>query len=327
VTQVSPVTAVIAVVAAVAFALAGCGSTEDDTPRHWHDGRLYIATGNTTGVFYVLGGGYADLVTKHLPGYEARAEPTSASMENIRRIDSGDMEMGLTLADAAVDAVVGRGSFEGKPQRITALSRIYNNYSHVLVRNSAKIKTFADLRGKKVSTGSPNSGTEALANRTLVAAGLDPDKDIVRSRLSLAETTAAMKAGTIDALFWSGGLPTPGISDLLTGAPGYFTFLPLSDLVEPLNQKYGKIYAAVTLPKNVYDTPADIATLVTPNLIIATPDMPEQLAYDLTRLLFERQDELAKAHPEGKNFDRTVGKDTGAVPLHPGAKRYFDTAS
>lgn len=319
---------VLAVLAAavVAVSMGACADSGAQAgQKKWHDGRLYLATGNTTGVYYMLGGGYADVISRYLPGWDAHAEPTSASVENIKRVHSGDMELGFTLADSAADAVVGRGGFDGKPQRIVALARIYTNYTHVLVRTNAKVAKFADLRGKKVSTGSPGSGTEALALRMLGAAGLDPEKDVSRAKLSLSETTAAIKAGTIDAMFWSGGLPTPGISDLMTSAPGAFAFLPLTELLEPLNAKFGNIYTSVKLPKSAYNTPGDIATLGTPNLLFATPDMPEQLAYKLTKLLFEHQAELAKSHPEGKNIDRATGRQTGSVPLHPGAQRYYES--
>jgi hypothetical protein len=160
----------------------------------------------------------------------------------------------------------------------------------------------------------------------LAAGGLDPDRDIARTRSSLADTTAAMKANQLDALFWSGGLPTPGIAELMTSLPDQFTFLPLGDLVAPLNNRHGEIYAEHRLPKSVYKTPTDVTTLVTPNLLIAAADMPEQLAYDLTKLLFERQPELAKVHAEGGNFTRESARATGAVPLHPGAQRYFGEA-
>jgi len=311
--------------AGLALTAGGCGDagSAGAEPPTWRDGRLYIATGNTTGVFYVLGGGFADIITRHLPRYEARAEPTSASVENIKRLDLGDMELALTNGDSAADGVAGSGAFGGKPQRIAALARLYSNYTHVVVRTSAKIKTFDELRGKRVSTGSPNSGTELLANRMLAVRGINPDTDITRQKLSLAETTAGMKAGSVDAMIFTGGLPTPGIADLMASAPGQFAMLPLNELVEPMNLKYGKVYTVGKLAKNVYGTPTDVATLNLPILLIAAADMPEQLAYDLTKLLFDRQEELGKAHPEGKNFDRTVGEQTGVVPLHRGAKRYY----
>jgi hypothetical protein len=312
----------LAVLALLAGAASGCGQA-NATEQPWHDGRLYIATGNTTGVYYQLGGGYADVISRHLPGYEARAEPTSASGENIRRVASGDMHMAFSLADTAADAVAGRGAFAGKPQRVAALARVYRNFTHVIVPANAKVGSVKQLRGKRVSTGSQNSGTDVLAGRMLEAAGLNPARDITRLRLSLPETVKGMKAGTIDALFWSGGLPTPGITDLLTQSPGKFSFVPLGDLLAPLNKKYGNVYSTAKIPKKHYGTTADVDSIAVANLILVSITMPDRLARDLTRVLYEHQAELAKAHPEGKNFDRTSGAVTDPVPLHPGARAYY----
>ncbi|MEV4508063.1 TAXI family TRAP transporter solute-binding subunit [Dactylosporangium sp. NPDC049525] len=314
-------------VALVVLALAGCGSTTP--PRAgadlWHGGRIYIATGNTTGVYYQFGGGYADLVTKHVPGYEARAEATGASSENIERVATGDMDVAFSVADAAGDAYLGKGPFDGKPQKVVALARIYRSYAQVVVRNSAKITKFADLRGKRVSTGSTGSGADVLAGRLLFAGGINPDTEIVRSRLSLPETTKAMQAGTVDALFFTGGLPTPGIADLMASAPGEYSLLPLADLLKPLTFRYGAVYAAGKLPKAVYETPTDIDTIVIGNLLLVSPDMPEQLAHDLTKILFDYQLELSRVHPEGANYDKAGALGTDPVPLHPGAARFYSS--
>jgi uncharacterized protein len=309
------------------LALSGCADPGTVAPAStkYRDGRLFIATGNTTGVYYQLGGGLADIITKYLPGYEARAEPTGASGENCRRVSNGDMDIALTLADTAGDAVNGRAAFEGQPQKIVSLSRIYRNYMHVAVRNDAKISKFTDMRGKKVSTGSPNSGTDLVATRMLQAAGIDPTKDIIRQRLSLPETVRGMLAGTTDVLFFTGGLPTPGITDLFTGAPGKFSLLNTQELLPALAAKYGPVYGVGTLPKATYQQPTDAQQIVIWNQIVVSPDMPEQLAYDLARILFEHQDELKKVHPEGGNFDRAAANLTDPVPLHPGAQRYYQT--
>jgi TRAP transporter TAXI family solute receptor len=317
-----------AVGALLVLALSGCADTGSVTPASakYRDGRLFIATGNTTGVYYQLGGGLADLITKYLPGYEARAEPTGASGENCRRVSSGDMDIAFTLADTAGDAANGKAAFDGQPQKIASISRIYRNYMHVAIRTAAKITKFSDLRGKKVSTGSPNSGTDLVATRMLQAAGMDPTKDIVRQRLSLPETVKGMKDGTTDVLFFTGGLPTPGITDLFTGSqPGQFTLLNTQELLPALAAKYGPVYGVGTLPKATYQQPADVQQIVIWNQIVVSPDMPEQLAYDLARIIFEHQDELKKVHPEGGNFDRAAANQTDPVPLHPGAQRYYQT--
>ncbi|MGC4895291.1 TAXI family TRAP transporter solute-binding subunit [Micromonospora sp. DT31] len=313
------------VAALVGLALvAGCGAERPDS-QVWHDGRIFVATGNTTGVYYQLGGGYADLITQHLPGYEARAEPTGASVENITRVASGDMEIAFSLADTASDAVQGRGTFDKQPQPVRALARVYSNYTHVIVRTSGKIDSFADLRGKRVSTGSPRSGTDIIAGRLLTAAGMDPTRDIQRFNLSLPETVKQMRTNDLDAMFFAGGLPTPGVKDLLSSAPGKFRLLPLAELVEPLDARYSGVYTAATLPKDVYGTPEPTPTITVANVLVVPVDMPEQLAYDLTRVLFTWQGDLIRVHPEAANFNRASAAATGAVPLHPGALRFYRT--
>ncbi|WP_260725876.1 TAXI family TRAP transporter solute-binding subunit [Dactylosporangium roseum] len=291
----------------------------------WHGGRIYIATGNTTGVFYTLGGGYADLITKYVPGYEARAEPTGASGENLQRVAVGDMDVALTLADTAADAYTGKGPFEGRPQKVVALARVYKSYIHLVVRNTSKITNFTGLRGKRISTGSAGSGIDIAAGRLLFAGGINPDTEIVRQRLSLPETTKGMLAGTTDAMFFAGGLPTPGITDLLANAPGQFSILPLGELQQALTYRYGAVYGVAKLPKAAYNTPTDVDTIVVGNLIVVSPDMPEQLAHDLTKILFEHQTELARVHPEGGNYDKATAPNTDPVPLHPGAARYYSS--
>lgn len=308
------------------FVLAGCATAPNPRANLWHDGRLFIATGNTTGVFYQLGGGYADIITRNLPGYEVRAEPTGASGDNIARVASGDMDIALTLADTAADAVAGRAAFNGAPQAIRALARIYRSYVHVIVRTDARIRSVAEMRGKPVSTGSPNSGTEVIARRMLEAAGLNPDADVARKALSLPETVRAMRTGEIAAFFFSAGLPTPGITDLLTGSGSQFTFLPVDNLLPALTARYGAVYTPAMLPKTAYAAALDIPTIAVPNLVVVSAGMPDQLAYDLTRLLFEHQPELARVHPEGGNFDRAGALLTDPVPLHPGARHYYETA-
>ncbi|TBL27359.1 TAXI family TRAP transporter solute-binding subunit [Verrucosispora sp. SN26_14.1] len=312
----------MAAVLAVAL-VAGCGAEAGPEPRPWHDGRIFLATGNTTGVYYQLGGGYADIISRHLPGYEARAEPTGASGENITRLVEGDMEIAFSLADTAADASAGRGAFAGQPQPVRALARVYSNYTHVIVRADAQFTGLAALRGKRVSTGSPKSGTDVIAARLLTAAGLDPERDVRRARLSLPETVARMRAGTLDAMFFSGGLPTPGIADMLSGAPGRFALLPIAELVESLNAEHGSVYTTAELPKDAYDTPNGTPTVTVANVILVNADMPDQLAYDLTRLLFTYQTDLAVAHPEARNFDRQSAASTDPIPLHPGAARYY----
>lgn len=293
------------------------------------DTRIGIATGNATGVYYTLGNALAEQISNTSGGkLKATAAETGASVQNIQQLAKGDYQVAFSLFDTASDAVQGKGAFaEGGPQKIKALARIYDNVTHVVVRVDANINTVAELKGKRVSTGSPKSGTEVIANRVLTAAGLNPETDISAQRLDLTKTVDGIKGGTVDALFWSGGLPTPGVTDLLSQSPGQFEFLPLDQLLEPLTAKYGNVYSAATIPAKQYGTGADVSSIAVANLILVSPSMPDAVARDLTRVLYEYQPELVKAHPEGKNFDRTSGAQTDPVPLHPGARAYYASAT
>lgn len=305
------------------LALAGCGSGQDSA-KPYHNGLLFLATGNTTGTYYQFGGGYADLVNKYVSGYEMRAEPTGASGENVERVGRGDTDLGLAHADIAADGAVGRFAFEGKPQRVQALARLYNNIAQIVVRSNLKVDSLSDLKGRRISTGTLNSGTDNVAGRMLEGAGFDTERDITRLRWSLPETTKGMKNGTVDALIFVAGLPTTGVTELLTQSPGQFTFLRADDLLKPMNDKYGGIYQGVTIPRSVYNTPMDIPTVAIPTMLVASPDVPESLAYQLTKVMFEHQNELASAHAEGANFAKATGRLTNPVQLHPGARRYYE---
>jgi len=312
-----------ALLAGAGGVLAACGEDAAAKPPPWHDGRLFIATGNTTGVYYQIGGGLADLITRYVPGYEAHAESSGASGENIKRVATGDFDIGFANGDTSADAVAGKPPFSG-PQKIMALTRLYRNYVHCVVRTAAGINTFADLRGKRVSTSSLNSGSDLVGGRILTAGGLDPDKDVIRQRLSLPETTKGMQAGTTDALFFTAGLPTPGITDLFASGPGLYHFLPLEAQLPAMTAKFGSVYGVATVPASTYHTPADTRTIVLFNMLIVTPAMPDDVAYAITKVLYEHQQELAKVHPEGGHFDKASGPNTEPVPLHPGARRYFN---
>ena len=314
-------TTLIATVA-TALALAACGGERQDAASG-EGGRLSIATGNTTGVYYQMGGGLARLIGQNLPGYTATAEATGASVENIRRVVNGDSDIAFTLADTAGDAAQGKGSFTS-PQPIRALARIYTNYTQVLVRSDAGITSVEQMKGKTVSTGSPNSGTEVIAERLLTAAGVDPSSGIKRQKLSLPETVQGMKDGTIQAMFWSGGLPTAGVTDLVTSLKGQVRFLDLTPYLSELQSQYGQVYQPAEVAPAVYKQSAPVRTIGVPNMLVVKDSMSDDLAFKLTQLLFTKQAELVKVHPEAKNITRELATKTDPVQLHPGAQRYFD---
>lgn len=328
-----------ALASAAALVLAGCGeaggggggggggsSAEGGGPgcaEPAGGGRLSIATGNTTGVYYILGGGMAAVLTDNVEGTEATAEATNASAENIRLVCAGDSDIGFTLADTAADAVNGEAGFEGEAQSVQALARIYSNYTQVLVRADAGIDSIADMAGKTVSTGSPNSGTEVIATRLLEVNDLSTG-DVDQQRLGLPESVQGMKDGSIDALVWSGGLPTGGITDLVTSMGDDVVMLPLDEELPKMQEAYGEAYAEGSIPADTYGLPEDVATIAVPNLLVVSDAMPDDVAEDVTRAIFENLDDLAQVHPEAENISADIATDTGDVPMHPGAQAYFD---
>jgi uncharacterized protein len=280
------------------------------------DGRITIATGNTGGVYYTLGGGLAQLISDNTP-LKASAAETGASVQNIQQLVAGDYDIAFALADTAADAVNGKASFEGKPQDIAALARIYPNYTQVVVRADSGINSVADMKGKAISTGSPKSGTEVIANRLLTAAGLS-ETDISAQRLALRPTVDQMKAGQIDGLFWSGGLPTPELTDLTTSLGDDIKFIDISDLLDDL-QKINPVYEGGSLPADTYGLAADIPTIVVPNMLLVNKDFPAGNACAITKLIFDKKADLAKVHKAANSIDREKAVETDPVELHPGA--------
>jgi TRAP transporter TAXI family solute receptor len=317
----------LAAAAVLALAVTGCGGKQQtDSPGtggaqscEAGEGRITIATGNSGGVYYVLGGGLAQLISNNTK-LRATAAETGASVQNIQQLVAGNYDVAFSLADTAADAVRGKGSFDGKPQKIQALARIYPNSTQVLVRTDSGITSVADMKGKRISTGSPKSGTEVIANRLLQAAGLKPDTDVQAQRLDLAKTADGMKAGTLDGLVWSGGLPTAQITDITTSLKDKVKFLDVTPLLPKLKQ-VNDVYDQGVIPKATYAQPSDVPTVVVPNLLLVREDFPAGNACAITKLIFDKQAELAKVHPAAKEITKQLAPQTDPVPLHPGAKQ------
>ncbi|OLB65156.1 MAG: hypothetical protein AUI10_08100 [Actinobacteria bacterium 13_2_20CM_2_72_6] len=316
----------LAAVPVAAAPLAGCTRPADPSSKLWHAGEITIGTGNTTGVFYVLGAGYANLINKHLNGYDALAAPTGGSIDNLQRLASGDVDIALTLAAAADDAFTGTGNWAGRPQPVRALARTYNNYEHVVARTDSGITTMAEMRGHRISLGSPGSGTELIGKRLLVAAGLDPAKDVTALSMSLPQTTAAILDGSIAAMVWSGGLPTPGIADVYAQGKDKLRFVKIQDLLPKVDQTYPNLLDKAVIPKSAYGLAEDVPALTDANLIVVSAAMPADLTFQLTKLLFDHREELVAVHPAAGAIRRETAVATDPVPLHPGAQRYYTGA-
>lgn len=314
------------------LALTACGGKRDTTNTGAAEGgcdtgsgRVTIATGNSTGVYYVVGGGLAQVINNNTK-LRASAAETGASVQNIQQLVAGDYDIAFSLSDTAADAVEGKSAFEGKRADVRALARIYPNYTQVVARKSSGINSVEDMRGKVVSTGSPKSGTEVIARRLFTAAGLDPDKDVKAQRLDLTKTVDGMKDGRIDALVFSGGLPTPALTDLTRSLGNNVNFIDVSPLLPEL-KKVNPVYEQGSIGKSVYATPADVKTITVPNVLLVRSDMPESRACALTKLIFDKKADLEKVHPVAKDLSVEIAAKTDPVKLHPGSARALKDAS
>jgi TRAP transporter TAXI family solute receptor len=286
---------------------------------------IAIATGGTGGVYYPLGGALANVISKNLPGYQATAEVTGGSVDNLKLIGSGQSELAFSMADAALDAYNGQDKFKSAKVPVATLMVLYPNRMHVVSVDGTGIATMADLKGKRVSTGSPGSATEVMAFRVIEAAGLDRDKDMKRERLGVAESVNAIKDRKIDAFFWVGGLPTAAVTDL-GATPGVkIKLIDHSDVVEKMNSKYGKLYVTDVIPARTYpgqDSDNRIATVW--NILVANANMPADTAYAIVKLVFDKKADLVSVHKEAENIDYKYQVSASSpIPWHPGALKYF----
>ena len=310
----------VSIVVLLAFAVAACSTSEAPGGGD----RLSVATGGTGGVYYVYGGALADQITQNVEGVEATAESTAASVDNMLLIESGGSDLAFVSADTAADGVAGAEDFE-EPIPAQVLAQLYLSPIQVVALEGSGIETIEDLAGRTVSVGAPNSATEVSAERILTLAGVDPEAGIGREQLGVDESVDAIRDGTIDAFFWGGGVPTGAISDL--ASTDRIRLLPTGQYVNRIRQEYSEVYTESIIPAGAYEGfDEEVETIAVPNFLLANASLDEELAYQVTRVLFEQQEELAQAHPEAENLEIHSAQQVPPLELHPGAQRYYEEA-
>jgi TRAP transporter TAXI family solute receptor len=286
---------------------------------------MAIGTGGTGGVYYPLGGAIANVLSKNLPNTQATAEVTGGSVDNLKLIASGQSAMGFSMADAASDAYKGEDKFKSGKVPLQTLLVVYPNRMHIVTVEGTGINSMADLKGKRVSTGSPGSATEVMAFRVIEAAGFDKDKDMKRERLGAAESVNAIKDRKIDAFFWVGGVPTAAVTDLAATPGMKIKMIDHADLVEKMNAKYGKLYSAGKIDKSIYPgMEKDNANSEVWNIIVTGDKMSNDDAYNIVKTLVEKKADIVAVHKEAESFslDNQV-QERSPIPFHPGALKYF----
>lgn len=285
--------------------------------------QLSIATGGTGGVYYPMGGGLAEIINAQVEGYSATAEVTGASVENMGLIATGDADLAIGLADTVAQAYSGTGRFEGQQlPMVRGLASLYANMVQIVTLDGSGISSLEDLRGKRVSIGAPGSGTEVNAAAILEANGITYD-DIEEQRLNFNETADALANGDIDAGFWSVGAPTSSILNLST--TNNIVILELTNAQLEAARAADPTFAVTTLAGGTYTgVDSDISVLGIPNVLVVSEEMSDDLAYAITRAMFENIADLQAVHPAANETTVEFTIAATPVPLHPGAIRYYE---
>lgn len=307
-------------VAALIAVLAACTPAESPGTDAVGAPRV-IAGGGTTGIYYGYGDELARVLSTQLDVPFEVAE-TDGSVDNLTRIADGDALMGLTAADAATDAVRGHPPFRSELP-VRAIASIYDDVMHLVTAGDSPIQQVGDLRGRTISMGAPGSGTALIARRLLAAAELSPT-DLDDVGLGIDASIDALRDGEIDAFFWSGGLPTPGVERLSTDMD--IQLVPMGELVDAVRDTHGPAYRSAIVPQGTYGSTVSVATMAVPNYLVTHTDSDPELVAAVVRLLFEHRVDMASQVPTVGLLDHRRAIFTGAVDLHDGALDYYRSA-
>jgi uncharacterized protein len=287
--------------------------------------RISITTGGTGGVYYPLGGGMANILSKYVPGLQATAEVTGGSVDNLKLIGAGKSEVGFSMVDAAWEAAQGQDKFKDAKVNARTLMVLYPNRMQVVTVDGTGITKLSDLKGKRVSTGAPGSGVEVMATRVLEAVGIDPKKDIKQERLGAAESVNAIKDRKIDAFFWVGGVPTAALTDLAATPGTKMRLLDHAEAIDAMNRKYGPLYVkGIIAPSSYQGMDKPVENIDVWNILVTNDKMSDKMAYDIVKTLMEKKPELVAVHKEAQNIDLKYQKIGSPLPYHPGAQKYFE---
>jgi len=282
---------------------------------------INVLTGGTSGVYYPLGVAIGKILSDKIPNVKTQVQATKASVENLVLLQQGRGELAFTLGDSLKAAWDGdeEAGFKRKMDKLRTIGAIYPNYIQIVATADSKIKTLADLKGRSLSVGAPKSGTELNSRAILAAAGMSY-KDIGKVEyLPFAESVDLMKNRQLDATLQSAGLGVASLKDLSTSAEITVVAVP-KEIVD----KIGPPFVAAIIPANTYTgQDKDVPTAAVVNYLVTSSDVSDDVAYQMTKLIFESLPELANAHVAGKEIKLATAATGSPVPLHPGAIRYY----
>lgn len=286
---------------------------------------INILTGGTSGVYYPLGVALSNIYGKAIPDSKPSVQATKASVENLNLLQAGRGEIGFALGDAVSLAWTGNAEagFPAKLDRLRGIAGIYPNYIQIVVSKDSGISALSDLKGKRMSVGAPKSGTELNARTVLSAAGITYADLGKVEYLAFAESVDLMKNRQLDATLQSAGLGVSSIRDLSSSVEIFVVPIP----PETFSRIGDPAYQAAVIPSNTYTgQSAAVPTAAITNFLVSQDQVSEDVAYQMTKAMFEHLDTLAAAHAAAKDIRLARAVEGMPVPLHPGAARYYREA-
>jgi TRAP transporter TAXI family solute receptor len=282
---------------------------------------INVLTGGTSGVYYPLGVAIGKIYSDKIPGVKTQVQATKASVENLILLEQGRGEIAFALGDSLKAAWDGdaEAGFKTKLTKLRTIGAIYPNYIQIVATAESGIKTLADLKGRSLSVGAPKSGTELNSRAILAAAGLSY-KDLGKVEyLPFAESVDLMKNRQLAATLQSAGLGVASLKDLSTS-----TEISVVSVPKEVVDKIGPPFVSVMIPANTYTgQDKDVPTAAVINYLVTSSTVSDDLAYQMTKLVFESLPELANSHAAGREIKLENAAMGSPVPLHPGAIRYY----
>lgn len=283
---------------------------------------INILTGGTSGVYYPIGVALSQIYSDKITDSKTSVQATKASVENLNLLQAGRGELALALGDSVADAKNGveDAGFKTPLTKLRAIAGTYPNYIQIVANKESGIKTLADLKGKTISVGAPKSGTELNARAIFKAAGLSYDDMAKVQYLPYAESVDLIKNRQLDATLQSSGLGMAAIRDLASTMALNYVSIP-ADVVAKIGNP---AYQSAMIPANTYDgQPEAVPTVAITNILVTRSDVPDELAYQMTKLLFENLPRLGNAHSAAKDIKLDTAAKNLPIALHPGAERYY----
>lgn len=282
---------------------------------------INVLTGGTSGVYYPLGVALSEIYGKNIEGVRTQVQATKASVENLNLIQQGKGEIAFALGDSVKAAWEGDADagFPGKLEKLRAIAAIYPNYIQVVASQESGIKEFSDLKGRSLSVGAPKSGTELNARAIFGALGMSYEDLGKTEYLPFGESVDLIKNRQLDATLQSAGLGVASIKDLAVSVPITVVAVP-----EGVAEKLGAPFQAATIPAGTYaGQTADVATLAITNILVTSADVSDEIAYQMTKQLFDNLDTMVAAHKAASGIKLEEAARGLPIPLHPGAERFF----